>query len=73
MNTLINLVLSIVLNVLSIGTNQPEATYVSNSQNIQVCQEHRFKLKDLNSHYLITNEEVTKSILRIKVEAVSTN
>ena len=73
MNTLINLVLSIVLNLLSIGNNQPEANYVSTSENIQVCQEHSFKLKDLNSHYLITNEEVTQSKMRVKVETISTN
>ncbi len=73
MNTLINLVLSIVLNLLSLGTNQPNSNYVSSSENIQVCQEHSFQLKDLNSHYLITNEEVTQSKLRIKVETISTN
>lgn len=73
MNTLINLVLSIVLNLLSLGSNLPEANYVSNSENIQVCQEQSFKLKDLNSHYLITNEEVTQSKMRVKVETISTN
>ncbi|MFK5983750.1 MAG: hypothetical protein QM499_12640 [Flavobacteriaceae bacterium] len=72
MNTLINLVLSIVLNLLSIGTHQPKVTQVS-SQQIMVCEQSDYHLKDLNSHYLITNEEVSKSLVRIKVENISTN
>ena len=72
MNTLINLVLSIVLNLLSFGTHQPQVTQVS-SQQIIVCEQSNYHLKDLNSHYLISNEEVSQSLVRIKVENSSTN
>jgi hypothetical protein len=72
MNTLINLVLSIVLNLFSFGTHQPKVTQVS-SQQIMVCEQSNYHLKDLNSHYLISKEELSKSLVRIKVENSSTN
>jgi len=72
MNTLINLVLSIVLNLLSFGTHQPQVSQVS-SQQMMVCEQSNYHLKDLNSHYLISNEEVSQSLVRIKVENSSTN
>ena len=65
MNTLINLVLSIVLNVLSYGTNQPENTFVSNHKITKTSQKQSFKLEDLRSNYLITKEEVTRDLVRI--------
>jgi len=72
MNTLIYLVLSIVLNLLSFGNHQSQVSQVS-SQQIMICEQSNYHLKDLNSHYLISNEEVSQSLVRIKVENSSTN
>ena len=73
MNTLIYLVVSIVLNVLPYGANQPEVRIVSENQENQVCEKQYFKLEDLRSQYVITKEEMTQNLVRIKVETISTN
>ena len=73
MNTLINLVLSIVLNVFSNGTNQPTEAFVSQQESIQICEKQHFTLEDLKSNYVITKEEVIRNQVITNVGNSSTN
>lgn len=65
MNALINLVLSIVLNFLSYGTNQADIAQVTMYQSVQEFKKQSYQLEDLRSHYLITKEEVTENLVII--------
>ncbi|MGY8932888.1 MAG: hypothetical protein ACKVIM_01820 [Flavobacteriales bacterium] len=56
MNALINLVLAIVLNFLSNGTNHPDLI----NHAVKEDKNQSYQLEDLRSHYLITKEEVNK-------------
>ena len=60
MNTLINLVLAIVLNFLSNGTNHQDLTQFTFNQSVKEARNQSYQLEDLRSHYLITKEEVKK-------------
>ena len=60
MNALINLVLAIVLNFLSNGTNHPDLTQFTFNQSVNETRNQSYQLEDLRSHYLITKEEVKK-------------
>tara|TARA_B100000809_G_scaffold162008_1_gene159311 strand:+ start:12139 stop:12324 length:186 start_codon:yes stop_codon:yes gene_type:complete len=60
MNTLINLVLAIVLNFLSNGTNQPDLAQFTFNHSVKEAKNQSYQLEDLRSHYLITKEEVNK-------------
>jgi hypothetical protein len=60
MNALINLVLAIVLNFLSNGTNQPDLTQLKLNHAAKEDKNQSYQLEDLRSHYLITKEEVNK-------------
>ena len=60
MNVLINLVLAIVLNFLSNGTNHPCLTQLKFNHSVKEDKNQSYQLEDLRSHYLITEEEVNK-------------
>ena len=60
MNALINLVLAIVLNFLSNGTNVQDLTKHKLNHPIKKNNSQIYQLEDLRSYYLITKEEVTK-------------
>ena len=65
MNALINLVLALVLNFLSYGTNHPDVAQVTYKNALQVTEKKSYRLEDLRSHSLITKEEVTENLVRI--------
>ena len=60
MNALPYLVLVIVLNSLSNGTNDPYLTQHKFNHGIKENKNQTYQLKDLKPHYLITKEEVNK-------------
>lgn len=60
MSTLVNLVLAVVLNLFSYG-NIPNTDVIASSLEVSRTEKHQaYKLEDLRTHYLITNEEVAQ-------------
>ncbi len=61
MNTLINIVLAVVLNLFSLGTKHHNDTIASSQTFTRVIKKQIYNLEDLRSQYLITKEELTQN------------
>ena len=65
MSALFYLVLSIVFNFLSIGINDNTPSKISFNHLLKECKNKKYRVKDLKSHYMITEEELSKHLKRI--------
>ena len=65
MSALFYLVLSIVFNFLSIGINDNTPSKISFNHSLKECKNKNYSIKDLKSHYMITEEELSKHLKRI--------
>ena len=65
MSALFYLVLSIVFNFLSSGINDNTPSKISFNHSLKVHQNQKYKVKDLKSCYIITEEELSQHLERI--------
>jgi hypothetical protein len=65
MSTLLCLVLSIVFNILSSGINDSTPSKISFNHSLKVHMNQKYKVKDLKSRYIITEEELSQHLERI--------
>ena len=62
MSTLLSLILSIVFNILSSGINDNTPSKISFNHSIKKCKNKNYSVKELKSHYMITEEELSKHL-----------
>ena len=62
MSTLLCLVLSIVFNILSSGINDSTPSKISFNHSLKEYKNKNYSVKDLKSHYMITEEELSKHL-----------
>ncbi|RZP17488.1 MAG: hypothetical protein EVA38_01590 [Flavobacteriales bacterium] len=65
MSTLLYLILSIVFNILSSGINNSNTSEISFNHSLKVHKNQKYKVKDLKSRYIITEEELSQHLERI--------
>ena len=65
MIALFYLVLSIVFNFLISGINDNTPSKISFNHLLKECKNKNYSIKDLKSHYMITEEELSKHLKRI--------
>ena len=65
MSALFYLVLSIVFNFLSSGINDNTPSKISFNHSLKVHKNQKYKVKDLKSCYIITEEELSQHLERI--------
>jgi len=65
MSALFYLVLSIVFNFLSSGINDNTPSKISFNHSLKEYKNKNYSVKDLKSHYMITEEELSKHLKRI--------
>jgi hypothetical protein len=65
MSALFYLVLSIVFNFLSSGINDNIPSKISFNHSLKECKNKNYRVKDLKTHYMITEEELSKHLKRI--------
>ena len=62
MSTLLSLILSIVFNILSSGINDSTPSKTSFNHSLKKCKNKNYSVKELKSHYMITEEELSKHL-----------
>ena len=62
MSTLLSLILSIVFNILSSGINDNTPSKISFNHSLKEYKNKNYSVKDLKSHYMITEEELLKHL-----------
>ena len=62
MSTLLSLILSIVFNILSSGINDNTPSKISFNHSLKKCKNKNYSVKELKSHYMITEEELSKHL-----------
>ena len=62
MSTLLSLILSIVFNILSSGINDNTLSKISFNHSLKKCKNKNYSVKELKSHYMITEEELSKHL-----------
>lgn len=65
MSALFYLVLSIVFNFLISGINDNTPSKISFNHSLKEYKNKNYSVKDLKSHYMITEEELSKHLKRI--------